>query len=58
MTIKMPSSVKPANTDKKAEAFIAGAAAAPRVAAPPEDEGRGKKVLNEADRRRRQEAGH
>jgi hypothetical protein len=46
MTIKMPSSVKPANTDKKAEAFIAGAGASPRALAPSEDEGRGKKVLN------------
>ena len=38
MAIRMPHSVKPANTDKRADAFISGAGGLPRPQTPTEPE--------------------
>ena len=45
MAIRMPHSVKPANTDKRAEAFISGAGGLPRAPAPTEAEPEGSKTV-------------
>jgi len=45
MAIRMPHSVKPANTDKRAETFISGAGGLPRAPAPTEAEPDGSKTV-------------
>ena len=45
MAIRMPHSVKPANTDKRAEAFISGAGGLPRAQTPTEPEADGSKTV-------------